>query len=407
MADFTSTGDAVADKSFFSSFTPDSNPIPIDHPGLVVHPLVSPGIQVQILSVVDATGDATIGDIIAELPGHPDPVGAIFALAAAGVLAVATCPVDQHSVVRRAPRPDANDGCLADGSDGMPPAIIPASPAAPPGIDVVPVSTLAPLIFFGPGSQRAAFARTPELARPGVYIMLNDGVAYVGYGSSLGERIARGAQPIVPEAIIAIVDRNNSLTEDDGKAAERLLWSMLADGPEVSVCNSEVPNGACIAPDRYDQLHAFLAQAALALRHDARLFLAGSTRALMAGPRSEPDRLGSLRPVYDVPEGEIVELSFSGLTAHAARQDDGWLLLRGSDVRVDAVPSASASVSYLRAAWAHSGILAPAADGCSYVVTRDLKFDSGSAVSHFVAGAKGRGLSAWIPIDSGAASPSH
>src|SRR5690606_12035720 len=56
-----------------------------DHPGLVAHPLVSPTVQVPILSAVDATVGASIGAIIAAPPGHPDPGGASFALFAAGV----------------------------------------------------------------------------------------------------------------------------------------------------------------------------------------------------------------------------------------------------------------------------------------------------------------------------------
>jgi hypothetical protein len=120
----------------------------------------------------------------------------------------------------------------------------------------------------------------------------------------------------------------------------------------------------------------------------------------MAGPRTEPARLGTPRRIDDLPDGRVRELDYCGLTAMAAERDDGsWLLLRGSDVRVETVTSANASVSYLRAAWLHAGLIELALDGSCYVVKRDLVFGSGSAVGHFVSGSKGFGVSAWRPLD--------
>lgn len=98
-----------------------------------------------------------------------------------------------------------------------------------------------------------------------------------------------------------------------------------------------------------------------------------------------------------------MELNYCGLTALAAERPDGrWLLLRGSDVRVDTVASANSTASFQRSAWLHSGLLEPAADDSCYVVMRDLVFSSGSAVSHFVSGSKGFGRAAWMPIESDA-----
>lgn len=76
MANATNSGPAAARNSHLPSNEAtrvvDCGPV---HPGLVGHILLTPSVQVQILSVVDATGAASIGDIIAELPSHTDPVG--------------------------------------------------------------------------------------------------------------------------------------------------------------------------------------------------------------------------------------------------------------------------------------------------------------------------------------------
>src|SRR5690606_5714847 len=133
-----------------------------------------------------------------------------------------------------------------------------------------------------------------------------------------------------------------------------------------------------------------------ALRQAGLMFLHGSVRERLAGPRAEPERLGAPRRIDDLPEGRVMELNYCGLTALAAERDDGtWLLLRGSDVRIETVNSASASASFQRAAWLHTGLLEEARDGSCYVLKRDISFSSGSAVGHFVSGSRGFGLSSW------------
>ncbi len=396
------------------------------HPGLVSHPTLSPSVQVQILSVVDVTGSASIGDIIAELPSHDDPVGAIFALIAADVLVVLTKGIiDAHAMVAR---PDNGPGDRPDACHANRDADI-ASPSVshmalgtettatdsasstggsdafeqglPENLMLVPSSALMPRIIMGPGTQRAAFKRLSVLNRQGVYIMLRREHAYVGYGADVGARIAAGRQMPdgVPDTIIAIVDAANGLSGEDARALERILWSSVASGGDYRLLNG-VPDGAAIDGDRYGQLALFASAIVLALRQAGIMFLTGSVRQRLAGPRAEPDRLGAPRRFDDLPDGRVRELNYCGLTALAAERDDGsWLLLRGSDVRIDTVSSASASASFQRAAWLHAGLIEPANDGSCYVLRRDMVFSSGSAVGHFCSGSKGFGLSAWCAID--------
>ncbi|GEM_PF-879675 len=396
------------------------------HPGLVSHPTLTPRVQVQILSVVDVTGSASIGDIIAELPFHDDPVGAIFALIAADVLVVLTQGfIDAHAIVARSGsgpggRPDVSlvnrdadktsvdassvalathrttedIGLSIDGSASF-------EQELPENLVMVPSSALMPRIVMGPGARRAAFKHMPVLNRQGVYIMLRGEHAYVGYGADVGARIAAGRQMPdgAPDAIIAIVDSHDGLSAEDARALERILWSSVANDRDYRLLNG-VPDGAAIDSDRYGQLALFASAVVLALRQAGIMFLTGSVRQQLAGPRAEPDRLGAVRRFDDLPDGRVRELNYCGLTALAAERVDGsWLLLRGSDVRIDTVSSASASASFQRAAWLHAGLLEPANDGSCYVLKRDMVFSSGSAVGHFCSGSKGFGLSAWCAID--------
>lgn len=419
-ANATHSGPSAARNPLFNTniMLDPSSDCPV-HPGLVEHPLVSPSTQVQILSVVDATGSASIGDIIAEIPEHADPVGALFALIAAGALAVlSTGFIDANTIVAR-PGADPLDGTDAHvtppgtGPNDLP-ETAPASDATippanltglctddlPPDLLAVPTSQLQPRIVVGPGTQRLAFGRVDCLNRPGVYILLRGRDAYIGYGSEVGFRITDGRQMPggTPDVIIAIADAHNGLSIDDAKALERILWSSVAGDDDFVLVNG-VPSGAGIEPDRYDQLALFLAQVVLALRQAGLMFLGGSVRQRLAGPRTEPGRLGAPRRIEDLPEGRVMELTYCGLTALAAERSDGsYLLLRGSDVRIDAA-SANASAMFQRAAWLHAGLLEPAQDGSCYMVMRDIVFSSGSAVGRFVSGGKNVRASAWQKLD--------
>lgn len=393
MATFTSTGAAAPGKSSSHSFPNEIAPVICN--GLVQHPALSPAIQVQILSVVDATASASIGDIVAELPNNEAAVYAILALAAAGVLSIDLRGVlDANSVVSRSiPSGDGgNEDCLPPGA---------GAGYFPPSVEKLAAAPFVPQVFVGTGSNRRDFARTSTLGRPGVYILMNDDFAYVGLGTEVGQRIANGQQPIEGiETVIALIDAGNVLTAEDARVVERILWSRLSASGERQLING-VPDGALVDPQRYSELEVFVAQACVTLRHQGLLFTKSCARAVLAGPRSEPGRLEHIRPLTDAPQGEILELNFgNGFIAVAARQSERhWILLSGSDVRRTPVRSANGTASFLRAAWAHAGLLELAPDGHSFTTRRDLVFSSGSAAAQFCAGVKGHGLWAWRPID--------
>ena len=409
MANSTSTGACAPDKSNPLSFP---TAVPLGISGVVRHPLITASVQVQILSVVDEAGSATLGDIIAELPDHDDPVGAVIALVEDGALTLAVDRhLDAHAVVRRAVALGHGSG-LEMPLSGVPcePSDPAPAPALPRGLITVPISSGEPIVIVGSGESRRAFGRVPSLSTAGVYAMIGDEQVYIGYGSNLGSRIAYGNQPIGRvETIVAITDSGNGLSGSDGLVAERILWTRL-DAAHLSLrMINDVPTAARVTPERYIEIDALIARSALALRREGILFLEGSIRSVLAGPRAEPDRVGPARHRDEVPEGELLELGFGdGLVARAARQDDRWLLLAGSEVRVETAVTAGATASYLRAAWLHTGLLVRSASGAAYTLTHDMVFPTGSAVALFVTGSKGRTLDAWkstTPCDDGPPPP--
>ena len=274
-------------------------------------------------------------------------------------------------------------------------------PDGPSGLERLEVTPFSANLVVGSGSQRGEFGRMGETRRPGIYGLMNSTHVYIGMGSDAGQRVASGAQPIRDiESIFVITDANGNLTNEDAKVAERIAWSRAMAFGDRALVNGR-PDGGPVDAQRYSEIDQFVASACLALRHHGLLFTRSTARNLIAGPRGEPGRVGPLRPLNDVPDGEVLELTFNdGHVALAAKQaDDHWLLLRGSDVRIDTVATAGVGASFQRSAWLHSGLLDIGADGRSYIVTRDIVFSSGSAVAHFCTGSKGKGRAGWQPID--------
>jgi hypothetical protein len=375
--------------------------------GLVQHELVSPSIQVRILSIVDETGSATIGEIADALPDHPDPVGAVAVMIRLGILVAELRGVlDASTILRRAdPDPDpAGAACTPPAAPaGDPPSAVAAliKDAPVSGLLRLDATPFSPLLVVGPGSRRGEFGRMGETRHPGIYGLMSRTHVYIGTSNDTGRRVATGAQPISNiETIFVLTDANGNLTAEDAKVAERIAWSRAVAFGDRTLANDR-PDGGQVDAQRYSEIDHFVAAACLKLRHDDLLFTRGTTRNLMAGPRGEPGRVGAHRPLNDIPDGEVLELSFNdGHIALAAKQaEDRWLLLRGSDVRIDTVATSGVNASFQRAAWLHSGLLDVDADGRSYVVMRDIVFPSGSAVAHFCTGSKGRGLAGWQPID--------
>lgn len=414
MATSTFSGRAAArnplslSSALSAGHTGPAAPCPV-HPGLVQHELLTPSVQVQILSIIDDTGSAAIGDIAGELPQHIDPVGAIFAMIAANVLVVLTSGlIDANSLVARSDKASVADAWVpcepsveagetgsaddaaSDDVDTASTALAMLKASLPGDLLPVPTCSLRPLIIVGSGEYRTEFGRVDELQRPGVYILLCGTAAYVGYGAAAGFRIIDGRQlpDGDPDCIIAIVDENDGLSCEDAKALERILWVSVAGDQDFNLVNG-VPCGAAIAPERYDELRLFVAQIVVSLRHAGLMFLSGSARDHMAGPIAEPDRVGDLFAGDNMVDAQALELSGFGYAAHVVGANDGqWLLLAGSKVRRDLPSSASGSVVFQRSALLHSGVLEVGADGSDLIVMRDLVFPSSGTLSSFVTGSK-------------------
>ncbi|KKB79414.1 hypothetical protein VW29_17800 [Devosia limi DSM 17137] len=400
MVDYRST-DALASGKSYSTFLPYPPPVLIA--GLIQHELVCASTQVSILRIVDETGSASVGDIVDGLGEHPNPTGAVLIMVDLGILAITFADViDMHALVSR-----ASQFLAPDHSDMTQPTVWHPTPpvcevALPDGIEALPTSPFVPAVTVATAEARRGLGKVATLNRPGVYALIGHRQIYVGASASVGTRVASGQQPIADiKKIVVITDANNVLSNEYALAAERMLHARVHSTGAFDVMN-ELPMGTGIDAELYGQIDAFLGQACLTLRYHNVLFTEGTARSVLAGPRHEAGRVAPMRPFSTIPDGECVEMCFDdGLVALAAHQHDGrWILLQGSDIRIETAPSANSSVRFQRAAWLHAGLLKLSPDGRSYVTTRDLVFRSGSGAAQFCVGSKGRTRDSWQPIDA-------
>jgi len=409
MAKAFSTRAVASGKSYSSLMTYSP---PVLSAGLVQHALLSGSTQMTILRIVDETGSASLGDIADGLSDHPDAAGAVLVMVDLGILVIDYVNlIDEHALVRRAPSnfdptfsgSEVGVGCIGNGINQRV-SSVPASLEKlllPSGVDRLTPSPFAPAVHVAAPEARRSLGKIAALQRPGIYALIAERQVYVGASASAGTRVAGGQQPIADiKSIVIITDANGSMSDVDVLAAERLFFSRVQATRAYPIMN-DLPVGAGIDAQRYSEINAFLGQACLMLRHSEVLFTENTARAVLAGPRNEAGRVGPLRPFNDIPNGERLELCFDdGLVALAARQHDNrWILLQGSDVRIETAASANSSTRFQRSAWLHSGLLELSADGRSFVTTRDLIFRSGSGVAQFCVGSKGRTRDSWQPID--------
>lgn len=392
---------ACNDLSSLSNITAHAAPA-FHYPGLVQHPLVSADVQVKILAVIDETGCAKLEDILAVLGQHPQPAGAVMALAQAGVITIEPGRIlDTHTRVGRVRQPEgkalaSNIPLDRNGTNAATAATVRID--LPRGIAAVSESRHTPGIFRIDGARRAGAANLDLLHRPGVYAALWREKVYVGMSSNLAHRITGGshlAGPRVPDTIIAIIDRQNNLTPTLARIAERTLAMHVAGTQELQLLNM-IPDGdsAVVDESSYSGIRLFVSQVALALRAAGIIFARGNARSILAGPRADAGRLGPLR-MEDLPAGNVFELSACGVVAWAVQnpKGGGWTLLKGSEVRKGVVRSATSSAAMLRAELTFAGILIHCGDRLKLL--RDVRFASASGASQFVTGMRGNGLAGW------------
>ncbi|WP_108462805.1 DUF4357 domain-containing protein [Devosia naphthalenivorans] len=358
-----------------------------DLPGLVNDPLIDEDAQVKILECVDATGSAPLCELMALLPGHPQPAKAIIRLVQLGILDIEPGLIDAQSLLhRRLDRSRIVDG--NGGGDGE----APTPPSDGGTLHRLPVSRSQPEVFFANWTDRGVFRQEPALRQHGIYLALYAHKAYSGWSGCLVDRLVNSNHLLrhgFPDLVIAAVDRNNLLNETQTRVAERQLARAVQKDGVLELANPSLPSGGHVDPAAFVQADRFVREVVGTVR-TAGLAFTGPKRVPAskipeAGPVSTPLEAGT----------KHFSLHACGVHATAQVQSDKWVVQTGSQVRNELLPSAGSGVAQQRQELLHDGSLMP--NGSHLLLTRDVAFGTASSAARFVVGT-GYNAKIWRPV---------
>ena len=390
MADSLFDACSAAGKCLCTSFNtldPKSPGIVAD--GVAQHWSVNYDVQVRLMGTVLETGSATVGDLIAALPGHPAPVAAIMALVENGHLLRQPGVVTPFTVINSPSMPVKNKG--GDGSgDGTPKPSDPKTGkifAFPATVAHLDSTRFVPSVSVVAAKDRRDL---PRFAGPAIYLGVKGLELYPGCTSKGWDRIA-AAHLKDYEGVAVIRDLSGQLDDRQAAAAERILGLHCQALPKYSLAN-QLPNGAVVSDEEYAALRLFVGEALLIAQRLGLGLIAATPKRLLAGAA------GALRHMLPggmkaVPEGTEYHLYACGVEARAIESDGDWIVLPGSEVRKKVTASAGASGVMLRSEWLFSGVLRD--EGSRYRLMQPVVFDSGTGAANFVLGSKGPNLSGW------------
>lgn len=224
--------------------------------------------------------------------------------------------------------------------------------------------------------------RRLEAQRTGVYLLLGDGVAYIGQSDNVATRLAQHDQrKDFWNEVVVITSKDANLTSAHVRYLEARLLRLAREIGRIQLENGNEPSGGADLPeaDRSD-MEYFLEQIRVLLPVLGYDFLRGRTA----------EASSSSLEAIDSP---VFFLTLGGIDARAQLVDGEFTILQGSrlagtmrDVRTqnDATRRQHEARSAARASLIDSGALV--IDGEFAVATRDIPFSSPSAAGAIAIG---------------------
>lgn len=255
----------------------------------------------------------------------------------------------------------------------------------PDGLRIVEKSNWTGRAVVASRSQAARAFERPELAQPGVYVLVGateEGAPrlYVGEADVLRERLRQhAARKDFWTRFVAFTSTNEGLN----KAHVRYLESRLI-GLAKAAKQWELDNGT--APEAPPLSEADRADAEWFLEEMRLIFP-------LLGVDAFEDASGQVRASGAEAEGVLLHLKERGAHGSGREVGDGFVVLKGSRARRDEVPSIHDFLADQRRQLRERGVLAEA--GESLIFTQDFRFSSASTAAGVLVGGSANGRRAW------------
>lgn len=270
------------------------------------------------------------------------------------------------------------------------------SDGSPSGVRLAEIVNWTGQAIACPRTRFSELADWPEVSRPGVYLLIEGGLGtdrggvYVGESENVRDRLANHLveKESWTEAV-AFTSKDTNLTKAHVRYLEARLIDLAKLAGRYEVENTNAGFSASLPRADVDAMEEYLANLRMVLGSLGHRLLEPLTvppvGASALGGTSSPGAGGIL--------GTQLRFEFLSLSAVGFATDEGFVVLKGSQVAKDAQPSTPKHVVALRQAALTEGALVEQGD--HLVLPEDMAFTSSSTAAAFVAGSSRSGPLSW------------
>ncbi|AHG91854.1 protein of unknown function DUF4357 [Gemmatirosa kalamazoonensis] len=247
-----------------------------------------------------------------------------------------------------------------------------------------------------PRTRIAELVEWAEVARPGVYLLLEGGLGtdrgrvYMGESENVRDRLASHLleKEFWTEAV-AFTSKDTNLTKAHVRYLEARLIHLAKLAGRYDVDNSNAGFSAALPRADADAMEEFLANLRMVLGALGHRLL----EPLVIAPVVPAPVTATTVPAPSGILGTLLRFDFLGLSAVGYATDEGFTVLKKSQVAIDAQPSTPKHVIALRQAALASGSMVK--KGEHFSINEDMAFTSSSTAACFVAGSSRSGPLSW------------
>jgi len=243
-----------------------------------------------------------------------------------------------------------------------------------------------------PRKRLGELAKVPEAQRPGVYFLFEklEGkqkpVVYIGEAENVFIRLQDHLKKKdFWNEVVFFVSKDDNLTKAHVKFLESRILEMAQSADRYDLENSQASKAAVLPRADQDAMQEF------ALYLKLLLGVLGYKVLEPLIPEQKP--LAATTYSTEKPEQQVLYCHTNGVKAQAIQTDEGFVVLKGSEAKLEESNSIGEPYKLQREQLLEAGRLI--ADGTIYRFNKDVLFSSPSAAATVVAGANRNGLRSW------------
>jgi len=248
----------------------------------------------------------------------------------------------------------------------------------PTGVKKVQLSNWSGLAFVIPRSRLEIINKREELTKQCLYFLLSSSFispeVYIGEAESFQKRIGGHRDKDFWNICVVFLSKDENLSKAHVKFLEAAFISDCKNANRAKLHNANEPEGSKLSEEDSCEMLEFKGHIKIVLS------ALGYTFHESTGEKKDEAKIQ-------------YSIKAKGLQAQGLYTSEGFIVLVGSQISKEEVPSIPGYIHNMRAQEIKEGAIIDS--GTHYEVVRNLTFDSVSASAAFVLGASANGWTAW------------